>query len=364
MAARLRRPTRFTVTATGDFLLHRPLIEQAKADARRSGRRGHDFGPMLARLRPVISGSDLGICHIETPVGAAGGPFTGYPDFNSPPEIVRTVRDLGYDTCSTASNHALDQGTAGVRRTLEALDSANLRHAGTARTAEEAGKTTMLDVKGVPVAHLSFTYGTNGVAPPRDRPWTVNSPLSADQIVAAARRAKAAGAEVVIVSMHWGQEYQNAPTPEQTALARRLLSRPEINLLIGHHAHVVQPMARVGDKWVAYGVGNQVSNPSANTAGTHAGIVARFAFTRDPAGEWRAAPAFVPTRVVPGPPVRLLVLDPAVTGERGRGARGTARGTTCAYQDTVRATTRVVRSLGEPVPIAGLAPAPGGCGRG
>ncbi|MEV4258286.1 CapA family protein, partial [Spirillospora sp. NPDC049652] len=124
---------RFTGVGTGDFLLHQVLIDQAAADARAKGGNDYDFMPMLARLKPVISGADLAVCHLETPVGGRTGPFSGYPVFNSPPQIVDAIRRLGYDTCSTASNHAIDQGERGVRRTLAALDRAGIGHAGTAR---------------------------------------------------------------------------------------------------------------------------------------------------------------------------------------------------------------------------------------
>ncbi|WP_202638533.1 CapA family protein [Bailinhaonella thermotolerans] len=348
------RPASFTVAATGDFLLHDVLIRQGAQDA--SGSRTHDFLPMLKALKPVISKADLAICHIETPIAAEGSAYTGYPVFNSPPQIVDAVERLGYDTCSTASNHTLDKGAAGVRRTLAALDEAGIEHAGSARSAAEARRTTMLDVKGVRVAQLSYTYGTNGVAEPAGKEWLVNDGLDADVILADARRAKEAGADVVILSAHWGVEYQHEPSAQQRRLAERLLASPDVDLIIGDHAHVVQPFERFGDKWVLYGLGNQVANPTANAEATHEGMVGQFTFRYDEeARAWRASPAFIPTLVVPGPPIRLVNLAAALKGSDALSADLEGESASAAmrarYAEAATRTARVARSLGADVPV-------------
>ena len=135
---RTSQPRAFTLVASGDVLPHASVIERANTDA---GGNGYDFRPMLAGVQPVVSGADLAICHMETVYGADGGPYTGYPTFKSPPRGGRgRSRATGYDACSTASNHTLDDGAAGIRRTLDALDRAGVRHAGSARTAAEAGR--------------------------------------------------------------------------------------------------------------------------------------------------------------------------------------------------------------------------------
>ncbi|MEV4258624.1 CapA family protein, partial [Spirillospora sp. NPDC049652] len=159
--------------------------------------------------------------------------------------------------------------------------------------------------------------------------------LGSRRILADAARAKEAGADVVIVSLHWGEEYQHAATAGQRRLARTLLRSPDVDLILGDHVHVVQPFERLHGKWVAYGMGNQVANPSANAEGTHEGLVARFTFTRDAAGRWTSEPSFVPTYARPGPPVRLQALT-ADSPERR----------------VVEHTKRVVGSLGYHVPLA------------
>jgi len=97
-------PRTFTLVATGDVLLHTALWDQASADAAASGNpAGHDFGPMLAGVRPMVSGADVAICHMETPVAPPGGPFSSYPSFSVPPEIAPALAATGYDACTTAS---------------------------------------------------------------------------------------------------------------------------------------------------------------------------------------------------------------------------------------------------------------------
>lgn len=265
-------PRPFTLLAAGDVLPHSSVIDRAAVDA---GGAGYDFAPMLAGVAPVVSGADLAFCHMETVYGEEGGPYTGYPSFKSPPEVAAALRTTGFDSCSTASNHTLDDGADGVRRTLDALDGAGIRHAGSARTAAEAARPTILPAgpgKGAAkVAHLAYTYGTNDIPLPADRPWTVNV-TDEHRIVEEARAARRAGADVVVLSAHWGTEWQDEPDAEQLELARRLTAsadggRPDIDLIIGTHAHVPQAYEKVNGTWVVYGMGDQIAGAMINYEG-------------------------------------------------------------------------------------------------
>jgi hypothetical protein len=134
-AVQLPPPRSLTLVATGDVLLHDALWHQARADAVAAGRPGeHDFGPLLAGIRPLVQEADVAICHMETPVAPRGGPYASYPSFSVPPEIVPALAATGFDACTTASNHTYDRGAAGVDRTLHELDAAGIHHAGSART--------------------------------------------------------------------------------------------------------------------------------------------------------------------------------------------------------------------------------------
>ncbi|MFJ4708809.1 CapA family protein [Streptomyces anulatus] len=265
-------PRPFTLLAAGDVLPHSSVIDRAAVDA---GGAGYDFAPMLAGVAPVVSGADLAFCHMETVYGEEGGPYTGYPSFKSPPEVAAALRTTGFDSCSTASNHTLDDGADGVRRTLDALDGAGIRHAGSARTAAEAARPTILPAgpgKGAAkVAHLAYTYGTNDIPVPADRPWTVNV-TDERKIIEEARAARRAGADVVVLSAHWGTEWQDEPDATQLELARRLTAstdggRPDIDLIIGTHAHVPQAYEKVNGTWVVYGMGDQIAGAMINYEG-------------------------------------------------------------------------------------------------
>jgi poly-gamma-glutamate capsule biosynthesis protein CapA/YwtB (metallophosphatase superfamily) len=294
----------FSVVATGDVLIHPALTEQAEAD----GGGKIDYRPLLAGIKPLISGADLGICHLETPLAPEGGPYSGYPSFSAPPEIADALKDTGYDTCSTSSNHTIDQGADGVKRTLDKLDATGIKHTGSARSAAEAAKPLVLDVHGVKVAQVSYAFGFNGIKVPAGKPWLANQ-IDVDDVLASARKARAAGAQVVIASLHWGVEYQHDPTAEQRSQAKKLLASDDIDLIIGHHAHVVQPFEKIGDKWVAYGLGNSVARHSEPRGDTEEGAAARFRFVRD-GDRWKVDKAeYIPTYIKLDAPIRLLDLS-------------------------------------------------------
>jgi poly-gamma-glutamate synthesis protein (capsule biosynthesis protein) len=287
----------FTVAAAGDILMHPELVDQARKDAQRTGKGvdGMDFGPMMAGIKPVISKADLAICHFEPVMGPARGPFAGFPDFQVPPQQAKTIKDIGYDTCSTASNHTLDHGYDGVKRTLDALDAAGLKHTGSARTRKEADSPLIMDVKGVKVAQLSYAYGFNEPHKlPKDKPWLANL-QDLGRIRAAEQRARKAGAEVVILSLHWGREHHPEPSAAQISFARQIARNTGINLVIGHHAHVVEPMEKVGGTWISYGLGNQIARHEVPTGLTEEGVIAWFTFTEHGKGHWDVQPRFEPT---------------------------------------------------------------------
>jgi poly-gamma-glutamate synthesis protein (capsule biosynthesis protein) len=259
---------------------------------------------------------------METVYGEDGGPFTGYPLFRSPPQIAQAVKDVGYDSCSTASNHTLDDGPEGVARTLDAMDAAGLAHAGSARSAEEARRPTLLRAGDATVAHLAYTYGTNGSALPKDSTWLVNR-IDAERIVDDARAARRAGADVVVVSMHWGTEYQEAPDELQRSLAERLTAsrtgdRRDIDLILGTHAHVPQAYEKVNGTWVVYGMGDQIAG-SMNDPRGQLSSAARFTFA-PPATEgepWRVTKAEYVPHAVDNDPIAVVNLVRALRKDPG-----------------------------------------------
>lgn len=253
----------FTLVGTGDIIPYPSIVQRAAADSAERG--GYDFRKILAGVRPIVSAADLALCHHEIPYGRPGGPYTGYPLFKAPHQLADALKDTGYDSCSTASNHTLDDGYDGLVRVLDHLDRVGIRHVGSARSAEEAGSPALLEAGGAEVAQLDYTYGTNGIPLPSGKPWAVNL-IDRDRIVADARAARAAGANVVVLSVHWGSEWRTAPDEQQVELARELTASrgadglPDIDLILGTHNHVPQPYEKINGTWVVYGMGDQVAS--------------------------------------------------------------------------------------------------------
>jgi poly-gamma-glutamate synthesis protein (capsule biosynthesis protein) len=184
-------------------------------------------------------------------------PPSSYPVFSTPPALATAIHETGWRACSTASNHTLDQGQRGVNDTIRALNRANVRHTGSFSSAAGLERSLIMTVKGVRVAFLAYTEFTNGI--PLPNPWSVNL-ASAARILAAAHRARMRGAKVVIVNLHWGDEYVARPSSYQLALARRLTGSPSITAIFGQHVHVVQPIRIIHGKLVVFGEGNLISN--------------------------------------------------------------------------------------------------------
>lgn len=260
----------FTLAASGDFLIHSAVWRAASDYA---GGEGYDFSPMLDPIAPLVEAADFAICHLEVPLSPDSTNLSSYPQFNSPAELADAIAGAGYDTCSVASNHTIDKGETGVVNTLAVLDSAGLQHAGSARGPEE-DVPTLYDINGVTVGHLSYTYGLNGLRVPAGKDYLVNV-TGVDEILADAAAARAAGAEFVVVSMHWGSEYIVDPTSTQRQQAETLLQSDDIDFILGHHAHVIQPIGQVGTKYVVYGMGNFLSNQRSGNVrvGTEDGVL-------------------------------------------------------------------------------------------
>ncbi|MEO8888378.1 MAG: CapA family protein [Jatrophihabitantaceae bacterium] len=314
-------PRSVTVLGSGDVLIHPPLWEQAHADA--AGHQGYDFGPMYASIAPDTEAADLAICEMETPLAPPQGPFAGWPNFSAPPQVLLALKNIGYDSCTTASNHSLDQGYTGVVRTLNELDAAGLKHTGSARNAKDADTPLIITTKnGVKIAQLAYSFDFNGIAIPSDKPWIANL-TDVPKILAAAHRAKQAGANIVVLSMHWGNEYDHLATQTQQQQADELLASPDIDVILGDHAHVIQPAQEIHGKWVFYCMGNQISRHEDPIAAGREGIMPRVTFTEVSPGKFKVTKVeAIPTWMQDDPKLRLidiprvLAADTTTTAER------------------------------------------------
>ena len=304
-------PVSITVEASGDLLIHSPVWEQALADG---GGRHYNFAALFKQIKPYITGVDLPLCHVETPMTPAQP--TGYPIFNTPPALARAIRQTGWKACSTAATHSLDQGETGVVDTIRALDENGIRHAGTYASATAQHTPVILTIKGIKVAFLSYTELTNGI--PSPRPWSVNRAENIPQILAEARRAHDEGARVEIINIHWGDEDVQAPSPFQMHLANVLTRSPYITAVVGQHVHIPQPIRKINGKFVVFGEGNLISNQTSACcpAASQDGLIALLTIVVDAHGArvtfvhyvpiWVQHPSFVVLPVGRG-----LRIDPA-----------------------------------------------------
>jgi poly-gamma-glutamate synthesis protein (capsule biosynthesis protein) len=307
----------FTMIATGDIIAHSAVNQRALWNGNKLS---YDYRPMFAEVQPIIQGVDLAICHLEGPIAPPKVNFAGQPFFASPPDIVQSIKDVGYDRCSTATNHSNDKGFPGVTATIAAFEAAGLGHSGTARNAQEA-VAPIFDVNGVKVAHLAYTYPMGGLLRAlKLQPWWINV-IDPDKVIADAADARRRGAEVVIVSFHWGSEYYPKVTKEQMRVADAITKSGQVDLIIGSHAHLLEPIQQVNGKWVVFGMGNFLSNQREGTTGykgTQDGIIVEFTIAEQAGGGFVVEkPTVIPTWVQNGayrnPNYKILITSQHLT---------------------------------------------------
>lgn len=288
-----------SVLVTGDMLVHAQLWQQAREDAAAAGQPGYDFVPLLEGQRRYIQQSDLAICHQETPVAGPNGPFSAYPSFNVPPQIITAARNVGYKACTTASNHTIDRGTEGLVRTLDALDAAGLQHTGSYRTEAESQGVLLLRTDAATVAVIIGAYGLNGQYP--EYPWQVDM-LDPDVMIAKARKARSLGADIVLGVVHAGDEYASVPNAQQTEVAHALVDSGQFTMIYGHHTHSVLPIENYKGTWIVYGLGNGVTELSPWYVVNNEGLLVRAQFSQDAAGSWKVTDlAWAPSVIVRDP---------------------------------------------------------------
>lgn len=245
-----------TLLFAGDMMSHMP---QVKAAYNPQSKR-HEYVHWFQFLKDTIASADFAIANLETPL--ASEPYSGYPMFSAPDAFAEDLKKVGFDILVTANNHTVDKGKKGIERTLNVLDSLHILHTGSFRTPQEHESMSplMIESKGVKIAILSYTYGTNGITVPK--PNVVNL-INHAQMEKDILKARSLGAHFVIPVIHWGIEYQNHEHPTQVKTAEYLASKG-VDAIIGMHPHVVQPIKYVkrnNDSIpVAYSLGNVVSN--------------------------------------------------------------------------------------------------------
>lgn len=260
-------PLRDTVSLyiVGDIMSHGPMVKSAIRTC------PPDYSTFFKYLEGRIGEADIAIGNLEFPL--AGRPYTGYPAFSGPPEYVEYLEKIGFDVLLTANNHILDKGSAGLKSTLRKLNDCHLLYTGISASADDdaARYPLLVGCKGIRIAFLNFTYGTNMGA---SAPWPKVNYMNRKDISRALDRCREA--DIVIAFPHWGIEYAQKHSPDQEEMAAWLVSEG-VDLIIGTHPHVIQDRQDVEGVPVFYSIGNAISNQRDLPARLELGLRVRIA---------------------------------------------------------------------------------------
>jgi poly-gamma-glutamate capsule biosynthesis protein CapA/YwtB (metallophosphatase superfamily) len=248
-----------TINLVGDLMCHLPQTNNAKLS---DGT--YDFKPSFAYVKPYLQDADITIGNLETTFAGTGQPYAGYPAFNSPDAYCEAIKDAGFDFLVTANNHSMDTREEGLLRTIEVIKKNNLGYAGTYQNQRDHDSIRILNIKGIKLGILNYTYGTNGSYPKTEHKYMLNVIDSAG-ITDAVKNAKQKGADIILVFYHMGIENVTEPTQSQKDAVRFALDAGAA-LVIGAHPHVIGPTQTIWSKaindtaFIAYSLGNFLSN--------------------------------------------------------------------------------------------------------
>lgn len=263
----------------GDAMQH-----QAQIDAAKQADGTYNYDECFADIKNYINNADYAIVNLETPLG--GKPYTGYPCFSAPDSYLTALSNAGFDLMLAANNHTLDRRDKGLLRTINQFETQNAEYIGIYRNSihREKHLPFIKNIKGFKIAFLNYTYGTNGITIQGD---VIVDYIDRELIKNDINRARAAGAEIIATCIHWGNEYQLLPHSSQRLLADYLCDLG-VDLIIGGHPHVIQPMEirrnikHNKDILVVYSLGNFISNMK--TRDTRGGATIKVTLKRNNKG--------------------------------------------------------------------------------
>jgi poly-gamma-glutamate synthesis protein (capsule biosynthesis protein) len=292
----------------GDLMCHSQQYKMAKTDS------GYDFNPTFAPIKKYLNDADFTFGNLETVTAGAALNFTGFPMFNSPVQYLDALKNAGFDVLTNANNHSLDRGFVGVEKTIDELDKRGILHTGTARTATERKTSLILKKNTTKLGVLAYTYGTNGIPIPAGKGFCVNV-MDTLQIMKDIQASKKAGADVVLVFLHWGNEYQRFPSDSQKMISDYIHKNGAL-LVLGSHPHVLQPtLVKSTDLkagFTIFSMGNFVS--SQRKQFTDSGIIVKMKLVKNvTTGEVTISSAnFIPTYVSTHNGFRILPVSDAL----------------------------------------------------
>ncbi|GAE31330.1 CapA family protein [Halalkalibacter hemicellulosilyticus] len=251
----VEKETTISIGAVGDVLLHERLYETAEVED------GYDFMPMLEPVKHLMEAPDFMMANQESLPGGEELGLSTYPMFNSPQEIARDLQLAGVDLVSVANNHTLDRGLDLVYNSIDYYDEIGLGYVGAYRDQDDRDTDRIVDVDGISLGILAYTYGTNGIPVPEGHEYVVAliDDEQMEEDVAALRDQ----VDILIVHMHWGAEYILEPNEDQLHQAN-LLAEAGVDIIFGHHPHVLQPIDVIEQEdghetTVFYSLGNFLS---------------------------------------------------------------------------------------------------------
>ena len=291
-----------SMLVNGDLLFHPNLWKHfAGANTAATDGTAFDFTPLFETMKPYIQASDIAVCEFETPIAKRGGPYTGYPVFNVPPEGADAAASVGYTACTHATNHSWDQGADGIARLWDTLASKGIAQTGSYKNEEDSTKPLVIDspTGGGKLGLVTGTVSLNGMT--ADHDWQVDRLREAgdpqhqsdiDRAVAKAKAAREQGADVVAMAMHSVQEYIDYADSWQVSEAHELADTGAFDVIYGAGCHCAQPIENYNGTWIIYGLGNTVTvSAPASRIVNNQGVTARiqFAGRKGVAGAWRVS---------------------------------------------------------------------------
>lgn len=284
---------RLTLTAVGDLMCHKLQYEGARTKI------GYDFRQSFTDILPKLAGSDILIGNLETTFAGSEKGYSEFPIFNTPDEFADALGAAGFNIVTTANNHTLDKRFAGLSRTLDVLDGLGIQNTGSFRN-ETDDRILFVEKNGIRMAVMAYTYGTNGIRPDKGKEYSINM-IDEALIRSDIAQAREKKADLIIVALHFGQEYQQTPNDGQKVLAAACFDEGA-DIVLGTHPHVVQSavLAPVTDRFgvkknrfVAYSLGNFIS--AQRTFPRAAGLISRLGILKTNGVTEVESADFIPT---------------------------------------------------------------------
>ena len=287
----IKNTTSTSLIMVGDNLIHSSIYEEANRNANYES---YDFKPMYKMIKSIVSNYDIAYYNQETIIGGSEIGLSSYPAFNSPYEVADAMIDAGFNLVSLATNHTLDRGKQAVLNSRNYWNSKeNVLAVGSYSSQEEKNKIDIRESNGITYTMLNYTYGTNGINVQEDENYLVNIwPMNGNnpekdieyqnykqQVLEDIKRVRDK-VDVLLVAMHWGIEYQNMPNAYQKDAAK-FLSDNGVDIIVGTHPHVIEPIDYINNTLVIYSLVNFASAHEVVNMDNRVGLMTSLEIEKD-----------------------------------------------------------------------------------